>query len=322
MGLPSCIPIYQYKSYYVSFPEWEECGYGDYIGLMCPHCYCYVIVRADNRQRIYHIDGSRHPDAKPGQIELGTGKPVPDFKILPSRSYHWVCPECGVDLDQVDHIDPNIVPIISLLNKKGYETEFCCEGHEDVMTSDYSHVSEEDLNEIDYSFPYIKFIDPKLRWITDRVPLLGPWSRDESSSNYDLYVGADPIPIHVSEKPEDHFTIHVTKARLQKTELMGSLLLWAYYLPDVIQLDNLKEDVEPALEELKPVHEWLHANTDKLQEIYKYFYTTSLAAPEKDIVDIARLPFIYMMKYYQPWFKNGEAIIHSWKPFNCPYKGV
>jgi hypothetical protein len=39
------------------------------------------------------------------------------------------CPECeGRDLDLIV-LDPNIADIISALNKKGYFTEYCCEGH-------------------------------------------------------------------------------------------------------------------------------------------------------------------------------------------------
>ena len=42
------------------------------------------------------------------------------------RKYGIYCKKCGGNLEE---IDDNFIQAISLLNKKGYTTKFCCSGH-------------------------------------------------------------------------------------------------------------------------------------------------------------------------------------------------
>lgn len=53
----------------------------------------------------------------------------PECEILFGVTYQITCYSCHSEFTADDPMDPNIAPIISLLNKKGYQTKFCCEGH-------------------------------------------------------------------------------------------------------------------------------------------------------------------------------------------------
>ncbi len=51
------------------------------------------------------------------------------------------------DLDDYFECDEFIAPIISLLNKKGYKTKFCCEGHlyDDAFTSQFAPLEDNEV---------------------------------------------------------------------------------------------------------------------------------------------------------------------------------
>ena len=258
------IPIHPYKKYEIDTPTKYESGYSETIGLLCPKCYHYELVDASSKYTINHIDSA-----------CFLFKTSPDLRVRPIQILDWVCPECGCDIRQYDHIDPNIVPIIALLNKKGFETEGCCEGHDYRMTSDYSNVSEEDMKEIDYSFPYIQFKTNKMRYITDILPLIHPWVRADKESDF------------------TSFRIDVEQARLPERKVLGSLLLWAYYLPDITKCQT-PEDINVAIEKAKPVYEWMQANPDKVTDIIDALYFMGIDSLDKECYDIAYKPYEYM----------------------------
>lgn len=102
--------------------------YDGKIGLMCPNCYGYWIVD-------FHQDCTMtiSEDVFLDDYEDNTNSKY-DHDISPYRELIFCnmskCPDCSSDNDLI-MIDPNIVSIVSILNKKGYITTFSCEGHND-----------------------------------------------------------------------------------------------------------------------------------------------------------------------------------------------
>lgn len=92
----------------------EQLGY---IGLMCPYCFYSVKVRVSNR-----LESIIKHDAE------GDDAPVVDV-FIPVSYRVFECPSCKREYVHMIDIDVNIVDIISILNKKGYRTKYCCEGH-------------------------------------------------------------------------------------------------------------------------------------------------------------------------------------------------
>ena len=77
----------------------------------------------------------------------------------------------GCDGDVVE-IDEDMVPIVNMLQSKGYSTKFCCSGHPDglyggywgtyvVIDMDYESFAELNPYIFDYEWDYIEIIDSK-----------------------------------------------------------------------------------------------------------------------------------------------------------------
>ena len=281
MNMRKIIPIYQYCRYEIFNQESiSEYRYSDYIGLLCPECYHYHIIEAISTQILGRIktDTQRDPEDN-----------IFDLIVIPDQILRWTCPECKSRVYQEDHIDPNIVPIIALLNKKGFETEYCCEGHDCQTKPGHDNIfknevyledSTDNLDEegIQYSHPYIKFKTTRMKYITDLLPLVHPWVRCNEEIN------------RIS------FQIEVEQVRLPKRETMGSLLLWAYYLPDISKIIENPEELNSAIEKAMPVYDWMQANPDKVTRIIDALYKDGIDVLDKECYDIAYKPYEYMPK--------------------------
>ena len=77
--------------------------------LMCPKCFSTYIIEVD--RKIYANYS----------IEKGN-------RIFPCSNFIGLCKKCGLYGEFIE-IDGNIGKTIEILNKKGYYTKFCCEGH-------------------------------------------------------------------------------------------------------------------------------------------------------------------------------------------------
>ena len=77
---------------------------GDYVGFYCPHCFTPIIIKT--------------------KIVLESKE---DIYIVPK--FYIKCENCNNYIDFDFYIDPNITNCIAQLNKKGYITRNCCEGH-------------------------------------------------------------------------------------------------------------------------------------------------------------------------------------------------
>ena len=96
------------------------------IGFMCPHCF-HVFYATINFSCYVSIT------SKKGFIE-----------VLQNTAYETdECESCGKYTNLIE-VDPNIAETISLLNKKGYLTKFCCEGHNERRIKDDGYIYFED----------------------------------------------------------------------------------------------------------------------------------------------------------------------------------
>ena len=134
------------------------------IGIMCPCCnYCDIIQI--NTTALTNMRYFKDKDT----CEYSVG-------IQPSI-HALECPDCGRYNLEMIQIDPSIVNIISILNRKGYYTAFCCEGHPDEWDDEekaYIQVN-----------PYILFNDRTILEYIDTLPL--SWYLD-----YDQFMTSEP----------------------------------------------------------------------------------------------------------------------------------
>lgn len=80
--------------------------------LMCPVCYNLTKIKM------------------PAYVTVLTDEiNLKDMRVLPTIS--GTCNECGIESVQIQ-LDADIAAAVAMLNKKGYLTKYCCEGHHDV----------------------------------------------------------------------------------------------------------------------------------------------------------------------------------------------
>ena len=87
------------------------------LAYMCPHCY-----------NIIYINGKTYSS-------ISTSSSIIDNFYL-DINLIFMCSFCENRVNGIE-LDPNIADDISILNKKGYKTKYCCEGH----ISDHQYIS-------------------------------------------------------------------------------------------------------------------------------------------------------------------------------------
>jgi ribosomal protein S27E len=119
--------------------NWHHRKMKGIMGIMCPEC-----------KNITYIEGSYSFNLK--NVEC------PSNLVSARIIYKIQCNWCGTVINTTqDPIDPNIAPIISILNKKGYTTIESCEGHQ----CDGENSSQ----------PYILFAGNKIETVIANNPL-------------------------------------------------------------------------------------------------------------------------------------------------------
>ena len=138
---------HEWKRIFIKNNNVEEYAFSGTGAFMCPICfniiYCEISYTCTLSSLIMQIKNENQRDRW--------------CEIYPHVAYEIECPDCGIPFNAYDIIDPNIAPIISLLNKKGYTTQFCCEGHD---TDQYIDITEPNTEfEADKSEAYVSFIN-------------------------------------------------------------------------------------------------------------------------------------------------------------------
>lgn len=122
---------------------------------MCPHCYAIYDCRVS-------MDYCVH-------VEFDDMIEADNVNLFHTPSFIGVCKNCGEE-NKFITLDYGIAYQISNLNKKGYKTKFCCEGH---MYDDENVTYEKDKSTAD---GYIYFETKDILKYTHTLPL--EWSLD------------------------------------------------------------------------------------------------------------------------------------------------
>lgn len=159
------------------------------IGFICPHC-GYSIICSASINNVMFVDNG-------------------DFYV--SNIYHVTCGNCNMEFIQdTGHIDPNIAEVLSTLNKKGYQTEWSCEGHPESNTC--------------VSIAYIVISNPNLKVVLNDYPLPKSWIVDDNEW-FHIETVCD------WEKTEED-TKKVLRMRYSKKQRIKDLMVWAESLPE------------------------------------------------------------------------------------------
>lgn len=149
-----------------------QCFKSGSIAYMCPHCF-NIIMAHGSRKLDYEFDTD---------------------DVWVSSYVGYTCKKCKNEIYQAIELDPNIASMISKLNKKGYTTAFCCEGH---TSKNYNN---EDA--------YIMF--RALKMDPNNIPKY--W--------------------YVDYEYDNGFTIRCDNTKYSKTKYLKSLDEWVDSLPD------------------------------------------------------------------------------------------
>ena len=158
-------------------------------------------------------------------------------------NYQVQCPECGNKIKFT--IDVNIAPMIAELNRKGYNTVYCCEGHYVDMRQDKDIGKFIDTpNEPEYASnlacsSYIAFKKFSLHKILSVVPLPGQWKAEIDNSYIEDYIPEDGEIIKI--KYPSKFTIRYERGYTTIRARMRLLRFWVDALPDINLKGRLNE---------------------------------------------------------------------------------
>lgn len=191
-------------------PGWRKVYSDRFAGFICPECGKYFIIKFKGLIDIEY----------PKWFQI---KHYNNDDMVPyiSTTFHLPCPHCDEFATYTSHdiIDPNIVPTITLLNKKGYETLYSCEGH--YVGKRYGKV---------WSRAYILFSDASLRRIVKTNPLPKSWYLVSSDADYkDDFDDADIE----NRKLESADFIIRSDVKESTLEIMKDLYVWANSLPNL-----------------------------------------------------------------------------------------
>lgn len=134
-------------------------------GLMCPKCFNVVY------RRVHYVSSSMVENSYVDRND-------PEMMIVPGINFvQKKCYGCWNEYFEPIQLDYNIAATISLLNKAGYTTKYCCEGHGKPDT-----------------YAYIMFDGNKIMKYLNALPIT--WEVDldtirENGSKYDIIIRSE-----------------------------------------------------------------------------------------------------------------------------------
>lgn len=175
--------------------NWDHRKIRGMVAFMCPHCLGLTYLKGGLTINL--------------QNEFGND-------VYAEIHYKIQCNECGERYETTDDpLDPNIAPIISMLNRKGYETLYSCESHK------YPANHSGKANQF-----YIYFKDVKYYKLVEKYPL-------------------PEALVHLDEEDlaDGKFIIRGTVNSMDKKapspyDLCDAVRRWARSLPDAEEFDK------------------------------------------------------------------------------------
>lgn len=131
------------------------------IGLMCPKCFGISshtgtsaiggLISQNYKKEV--IDTNKVDDDGDLILEPDTVEIIPDIKYMV-----YQCPHCGNSVTLIE-VDPCIIQVVSILNKKGYLTNFSCEGHNETSNPYIYFSNKKQMEKYLHTIPTSWFLD-------------------------------------------------------------------------------------------------------------------------------------------------------------------
>lgn len=187
--------MYPFMSQYYLYGNRHIIKHSGHMGILCPKCYAGTVLQGHLKYNVAPAEKAKYGD---------------ELSLFVKPKIAITCPECGKMVFVDSFIDPNILPILTTLNRKGYLTEFSCEGHAERVEGVFRQ-----------SVAYIKFKLPRQRVILKYYPIISPWE-DGSERNDIIDEEGEIEQIFLIDCPNTNTTIR---------ERMAALRNWANALP-------------------------------------------------------------------------------------------
>lgn len=175
--------MYPYRRVHYSSKSSQCDKWKDYVGVMCDTCYRGMRLRASMTLNIRHITDPEVLGITKNSLDAFEHEM--DCPIAVEPTIKFTCPNCGAINKTSTILGPNITPILSILNQKGFITVGSDEGHR--------------VNQDTHAMPYVKFKHPGLRKVVESVPLTSPWHLDDSANN-EFIIRCDNLSIPIKER--------------------------------------------------------------------------------------------------------------------------
>ena len=175
----------------------------DHIGCMCPKCFSVKemdIVFSDVISPVYEDE----------------------FKdSYVSNEIYGKCPKCGKHVKFIQ-LDINIAEIVGILNRKGYYTAYCCEGH----------LEENNDGIMEFNSPYIYFYYWSDTEILETYPLPNTWHIQPDDKECRIFSIRDTICDNTPKSIEDYDDyIELVESSWDQEKSLSDIYEWALSLP-------------------------------------------------------------------------------------------
>lgn len=143
----------------------HKCRSTGTIAIMCPNCYSNTKHMISVESTVSVVSNTKCTQVSPC--------------INPRYIIHE-CKTCSCEDIVGIELDPNIADTISILNKKGYYTNYCCEGH-NRMQAPYIYFSDLAILDVLHTLPLTWYIDyDELSRYNRLIIRADWWNREEA----------------------------------------------------------------------------------------------------------------------------------------------